>query len=221
MRTTVSQVMTDSPIAVTPDTTYKRLAGLMALHRISAIPIVDEAGVPIGVVSEADLLARFRRPRASFVSGRHAKDEVRKATGLLAKDLMTEPVLTVGGAESVEAAATLLARKGVRRLFVVEDGKLTGVVSRRDLLSNFQRPDEEIRHDIERDVLAGILWVAPGQASVTVQDGVVTLLGRLDNRGAVERAGALVADVAGVVEVRNRLDFVWDDETIRPAALGI
>ncbi|WP_233611692.1 CBS domain-containing protein [Amycolatopsis sp. WAC 01376] len=213
--------MTDSPIAVTADTTYKQLAGLMALHRISAIPIVDEAGVPVGVVSESDLLARFRHPRASFISGRHSRAELRKANGLLAKDLMTAPVLTVGGGESVDTAAALLARKQVRRLFVVEDGKLTGVVSRRDLLSSFQRPDEEIRFDIERDVLADTLWVTPGQASVTVEDGVVTLLGRLDNRGTVERAGALVADVAGVVEVRNRLDFVWDDETIRHAALGI
>lgn len=221
MSTTVSQVMNRNTIAVTPDTGYKQLAGLLARHRISAVPVVDASGAPIGVVSESDLLARLRLPRPSLLTGRRTKEELRKANGLLAKDLMTAPAVTIGSGDSLAMAAIRLARRGVRRLFVVEDGKLAGVVSRRDLLSSFRRPDEEIRDEIERDILARTLWVSPGQASVTVTDGVVTLLGRLDNRGAVERAGALTNEVPGVVEVRNRLDFVWDDDTIRPAALGI
>ncbi|RSN24181.1 hypothetical protein DMC63_06415 [Streptomyces sp. WAC 05977] len=221
MCSTVSEAMTTDPITVAPDTGYKQIAALMARQRISAVPVVDDSGAPIGVVSEADLLARFRDPRPAFFAGHHAKDESRKAKALLARDLMTAPVVTIEAGASLAAAATLLAGKHVRRLFVVEDAKLVGVVSRRDLLSSFRRPDEDIRGEIEHDILAGTLWVAPGQASVTVADGVVTLLGRLDNRGAVERAGALSSEIPGVVDVRNRLDFVWDDDVIRPASLGI
>ncbi|EME55093.1 CBS domain-containing protein [Amycolatopsis decaplanina] len=221
MCTTVSEVMTTDPIAVAPDTGYKRIAALMARQRISAVPVVDDSGAPVGVVSEADLLARFRSPRPALLAGHHARDESRKAKALLAKDLMTAPVVTVDAGASLAAAAVRLAKKDVRRLFVVEDAKLVGVVSRRDLLSSFRRADQEIRGEIERDVLTGALRVTPGQASVTVTDGVVTLLGRLDNRGAVERAGSLAKEVPGVVEVRNRLDFVWDDDVIRPASLGI
>ncbi|WP_037310014.1 CBS domain-containing protein [Amycolatopsis orientalis] len=221
MCTKVSEVMTSAPVAVAPDTGYKRIATVLARHRISAVPVVDDAGAPIGVVSEADLLARLRRPRPARLAGHHTRDELRKANALLAEDLMTTPVVTIDAGESVGTAATRLGKKGVRRLFVVEDGKLTGVVSRRDLLATFRRSDEEIREEIEHDVLAGTLRVTPGQASVTVEDGVVTLLGRLDNHGAVDRAGALANEVSGVVEVRNRLDFVWDDDRLRPAALGL
>ncbi|MFJ8916438.1 CBS domain-containing protein [Amycolatopsis sp. NPDC102389] len=212
MCTTVSEVMTTDPIAVAPDAGYKRIAALMAKRRISAVPVVDGSGRPIGVVSEADLLARLREPRPALFAGHHAKDESRKAKAFLAKDLMTASVVTIDAGASLGAAAVRLARKDIRRLFVVEDAKLVGVVSRRDLLSTFRRPDEEIRGEIERDILAGTLRVAPGHASVTVDDGVVTLLGRLDSRGAVERAGALSNEVPGVVGVRNRLDFVWDDD---------
>ncbi|QXV56458.1 CBS domain-containing protein [Amycolatopsis sp. TNS106] len=220
MCTTVSEVMTTDPVTVAPDTGYKQIAALLARRRISAVPVVDEGGAPVGVVSEADLLARFRAPRPALFAGHHSRGEARKARASRAEDLMTSPVVTIDAGDSVAAAAVRLAKKDVRRLFVVADGRLVGVVSRRDLLSGFRRADEDIRAEIDRDVLARTLRVAPGQASVTVADGVVTLLGRLDNRGAVERAGALAGEVPGVVDVRNRLDFVWDDDAIRPASLG-
>ncbi|WP_410661840.1 BON domain-containing protein [Amycolatopsis sp. lyj-112] len=132
------------------------------------------------------------------------------------------PAWITGGATGrrAAAAAARLADAGIRRLFVVADRKLVGVVSRRDLLSTFRRPDEEIRAVIERDILDGTLQVQPGQASVTVAGGVVTLLGLLDNHGSVERAGELAAEVQGMLEVKNRLDFVWDDHRLRPAVLG-
>jgi CBS-domain-containing membrane protein len=157
---------------------------LLAKQRISAVPVVGDSGAPIGVVSEADLLARFRDPQHALFAGHHAKDESRKAKALLARDLLTAPVVTIEARASLAAAAIRLAGKDVRRLFVVEDTKLVGVVSRRDLLSTFRRPDEEIR-------------------------------------GEIERAGALSSEVPGVVDVRNRLDFVWDDDVVRPASLRI
>lgn len=220
MQATVSQVMTPNPISVPADAGYKQIAGVLARYGISAVPVVDTGGVPIGVVSEADLLTRLDH-RRHWPAGPRDRERSRKATALLARDLMSAPVRTISTDDSVSAAAVRLADAGIRRLFVVDDGKLVGVVSRRDLLSTFRRPDREIRETIERDILTDTLWVQPGQASVTVVNGIVTLLGRLDNRGSVERAGVLAAEVPGVLEVKNRLDFVWDDRSIRPAALGI
>lgn len=221
MQATISQVMTPNPISVPADAGYKQLAGVLARYGISAVPVVDSSGAPIGVVSEADLLTRLDHRRRHWPAGPRDRERSRKAAGLLARDLMSTPVRTISTDESVGAAAVRLADAGIRRLFVVDDGKLVGVVSRRDLLSTFRRPDREIREVIERDILADTLWVQPGQASVIVANGIVTLLGRLDNRGAVERAAVLAAEVPGVLEVKNGLDFVWDDRSIRPAALGI
>lgn len=221
MQATISQVMTPNPISVPADAGYKQLAAVLARYGISAVPVVDSGGAPIGVVSEADLLTRLDHRRRHWPAGPRDRERSRKATGLLARDLMSTPVRTISTDESVGAAAVQLADAGIRRLFVVDEGKLVGVVSRRDLLSTFRRPDREIREVIERDILADTLWVQPGQASVTVVNGIVTLLGRLDNRGAVERAGVLAAEVPGVLQVKNGLDFIWDDRSIRPAALGI
>ncbi|GAA4523053.1 CBS domain-containing protein [Amycolatopsis samaneae] len=215
MRQTVSDVMTANPVTVTPRTPYKHIARLLAERRISAIPVVDGHGRPVGVVSEADLIARLRTGedtrRPGPIAGGRARRDWDRAHALFARDLMTRPARTVTPGESVHATALRMARAGVRRLFVVDEGRLVGVVSRRDLLGTFCRPDREIHADIERDVLQRALWMAPGQATVTVEDGVVTLVGRLDSRGEAERAGLLCARVPGVLGVRNRLDFVWDD----------
>ncbi|WP_229907580.1 CBS domain-containing protein [Amycolatopsis oliviviridis] len=206
--------MTANPVCVAEDAGYKQIVDTLARYGISAVPVVDAAGVPVGVVSEADLLTRLDHRRRRR---RHAR--LGKTGALLARDLMTSPAATIGADTSVTAATVRLADAGIRRLFVVEAGKLVGVVARRDLLAVFRRPDDEIRTAVEHDILADTLRVPPGQASVTVSDGVVTLLGRLDSRGAVERAGELSADIAGVLAVKNRLDFVWDDRRTRTSSL--
>ncbi|MFE0020860.1 CBS domain-containing protein [Amycolatopsis sp. NPDC059021] len=216
MRQNVSDVMTANPVTVTPRTPYKHVARLLTERRISAVPVLDAHDRPLGVVSEADLLARFRtgtgEARPGLISGGRARRDWDKAHALVAEDLMTRPARTITVDASVQTAAIRLARTGIRRLFVVDDGRLVGVVSRRDLLGSFCRPDPEIHADIERDVLQRALWATPGQAAVTVENGVVTLVGRLDSRGEAERAGLLTARVPGVIDVHNRLDFVWDDQ---------
>jgi CBS domain-containing protein len=228
MNETVSQVMTKHPLSVAANTPYKQLDELLSREHISAVPVLNGSGEPIGVVSEADLLARLRHnageTRPGVFAGATYRADWDKSRALLASDLMTSPVQTIRGNASLALAAVRLAESGVRRLFVVDGSRLVGVVSRRDLLKTFRRSDALIKSAIEREVFDRELSVLDGQADLTVENGIVTLVGRLESRGEVERAERFTAAISGVVEVRNRMDFVWDDRTdrhLRPAALGL
>lgn len=210
---TVGDVMTREVCAASPASEFKEIAALLAEQRISAVPVVDDDGVLLGVVSEADLLPKEESLDALPWRGRRrARRRRDKAAAASARDLMTTPARTVVDGESLPCAAREMDAAGVRRLFVVRDGKLVGVLARRDLLGVFLRSDAEIKSEIENEVFRKALGAEAGPYSVTVHNGSAILLGRLETRTAVEDAGKLTALVAGVVEVHNHLDFVWDDE---------
>nr|WP_042178596.1 CBS domain-containing protein [Kibdelosporangium sp. MJ126-NF4]CEL13281.1 CBS domain protein [Kibdelosporangium sp. MJ126-NF4]CTQ98972.1 CBS domain protein [Kibdelosporangium sp. MJ126-NF4] len=212
---TVASVMTKDVVTVTPDTEFKQIVNLLATGQISAVAVLAKDGFPVGVVSEADLLHKQENegaePGHHSFTGRQARRWQRKAAALRAKDLMSTPVYTARPDDTLSAAARELARRGVRRLFVVDDHKLVGVVSRRDLLSVFRRSDHDIRDEIVQEILVRTLWADPESVSVTVEDGVVTMLGRLERKCAVEIAGRLVPKIPGVIEVHNGMDYTWND----------
>ncbi|MCE7004617.1 CBS domain-containing protein [Kibdelosporangium philippinense] len=210
---TVAMVMTKDTITVTPDTEFKDIVEILTRYSISAVPVVGGDGVPIGVVSEADLTPKQERPEPpSLLASKRARQSWHKASAGRAVDLMAVPVRAVEASESVSFAARELHRRGVRRLFVMDHGRLVGVVSRRDLLKVFLRSDEEIRADIEHEVFQRVLWADPTAITVAVNRGVVTLTGQLDRRSEVEIAGRLTTTIPGVVDVRNRLDCAWNDQ---------
>jgi CBS domain-containing protein len=144
---TVESVMTNEVVTARPETPFKELVSLMDEHGVSGLPVVDRDGRPTGVVTEADTLAKQEYqggtvPRSWFAR-RARRARWHKAAGLTAADLMSAPAVTVAEGAAVSAAARLLAEKKIRRLCVVnERGELTGVVSRRDLIGTFLRPDE-------------------------------------------------------------------------------
>ncbi|HET6501942.1 MAG TPA: CBS domain-containing protein [Amycolatopsis sp.] len=217
---TVGAVMTRKPFRVSPETEFTDIAALLTSEKISAVPVV-EGDVPIGVVSEEDLLCAqdgALSPGALssgvrlLVGGRRARREHRKARAHRARELMTAPAPTVDISTTVSRAAHELAARGLRRFFVVQEGQLAGVVSRGDLLDVFLRPDCDVRHEIESEVFGRVLRAEPTTFTVTVDRGVVTVLGRLERRSAVSSVGRLIPLVSGVVGVHNRLDYVWDDE---------
>ncbi|KAA9153482.1 CBS domain-containing protein [Amycolatopsis acidicola] len=199
--------MTRDVHTVPPEAEFKDIARLLARERISAVPVVAGDGTVLGVVSEADLL-----PKQQRAPGRHARRWRHKAEASLARDLMTSPARTVDiGAPLAEVVRQLLDA-GVRRLFVLDDGKLAGVLARRDVVGVFLRGDEELAAEIEDEVFHRALLADPGRYSITVVNGDVTLLGRLERKSAVRAAGELSALIPGVLSVCNRLDYVWDDE---------
>ena len=185
---TVGSVMTRCPVSVPAGAPFATVAAILSRRRISAVPVVDRGGKLIGVVSEADLIGG------------------RDGAGVTARELMTRTVHTVAADVTLPAATRRLAEAGVRRLFVTEDGRLVGVLSRRDLLSTYLRDDDVIRADVERE-----LATLSDRVNVSVQDGVVLLLGRVEWRSARVTIAERVRAVPGVVEVADRLGYVFDD----------
>src|SRR5690349_1181528 len=154
MNATVKDVMTTEVVAVRREVTFKELAATLRRYRVSALPVVDDRGKVLGVVSEADLLAKGALADVGVVAEVLDRKDVRKAEGLTAGDLMTGEVVTVSPQDPVEQAARLMHFLKVKRLPVVNSGgELVGIVSRSDLLAVFDRPDEDIRTDIADAIL--------------------------------------------------------------------
>lgn len=199
---TVSDVMTHTVVAVGRDASFKEIVALIDQWKVSALPVLEGEGRVVGVVSEADLLAK----EGVKGGGEQAFDPVAraKAEGLTAGELMSAPAITVHADASVAEAARIMARRRVKRLPVVDAvGMLQGVVSRSDLLKVFLRPDEEIADEIVRSVLTKLPVTTP--LSVAVCDGVATLTGSAAERTYLPIVARAVQGVEGVVDVRLEL----------------
>ncbi|MFI6445678.1 CBS domain-containing protein [Kitasatospora sp. NPDC050543] len=211
----VQDVMTQEVVTAGPDTPFKEIAALFHRNDITAIPVVDEHGRPIGMVSEADLIRKAavlpdvegRTPGRWLDAHDRARAEAETAGGL-----MTSPAVTAHAGWTIPEAARAMDRHKVKRLPVVDEaGRLVGIVSRRDLLQVFLRHDAAIREEINHDVLGQTLWLAPDDVRAAVQDGVVTLTGRLPRRSLIPIVEQLCRAVDGVVAVHQTLDWAEDD----------
>src|SRR5215471_19283113 len=208
----VKDVMTRSVVTVDRITSYKETARLLAEHRISGLPVLKMGRQVVGVVTEADLLAAQANARRRLGSGTRPAwwRRSQQHPALTAGELMTSPAITIGPDATVPAAARLMSTHQVRRLPVVDaDGKLAGIVSRRDLLSVFLRPDAEIAADVRR-VLDDFALAEPEEADVAVRNGVVTLTGNLEpasreHADLIPPAIRLMWDVDGIVDIVNHL----------------
>ncbi|MEU8925342.1 CBS domain-containing protein [Kitasatospora sp. NPDC048545] len=211
----VNDVMTHEVVTARPDTPVKEVAALFHRNDITAIPVIDDQGRPLGLVSEADLIRKeavLPDPEGRY-PGRwlDGKDRAR-AEAETAGGLMTSPAVTARPGWSVPEAARAMDKHKVKRLPVVDEaGRLVGIVSRRDLLQVFLRHDAAIRDEINHDVLGQTLWLTPGFVEVTVHNGVVTLNGRLPRRSLIPIAERLCRAVDGVVAVHVTLDWAEDD----------
>jgi CBS domain-containing protein len=201
--------MTRDVITVTPQSPYREIVDRLVADKVSAVPVVEPYGRVGGVVSEADLLHKVEavgEARDRRVVLRMPRHSNAKSQGVTAAELMTAPPVTVWPATSVVAAARRLEAKKVKRMPVVDDdGCLVGIVSRRDLLRMHTRPDRDVRDDIVDGVLVRTLWIDPLSVEVDVVDGVATVTGKLESRSLARLLVELAGEVAGVVEVVDRL----------------
>jgi len=213
MHAYVRDVMTTGVVTVRPDTPYRTVAALFREHRVSGFPVTGDDGTVIGVVSETDLLALAAGQR----HGRH--DPGDQAT---AGDLMSHPAVTARPDDLVQAAAGLMRKHRLQRLPVVGlDGRLAGIISRSDVLSVFDRSDEEIRREVTQDVIADGFFTDPARFTVTVHHGVVTLAGA---PGSAVLGASIVAQVEhleGVVAVRDRFTYPVPSVTSAPSDPGL
>jgi CBS domain-containing protein len=218
----VRDVMTRTVTTVGPDTLYREIVDVVTAGQVGAVPVVDGERRVVGIVSEADLLHKVEltgRPRRRVVEGRRRAAARTKAAAVIARDLMTARPVTATATMSVVSAARAMDREGVKRLPVVDNsGRLVGIVTRSDLLKVHLRTDAAIRSEVVHQVLERVLAVEEGVVRVSVNDGVVRLVGQLDRRSAAETAGSLAARIDGVVRVVNRLGYDYDDSFLAALA---
>lgn len=217
MNVTVKDVMTTAVVAVKKGASYKEMAALLRKYRVSAFPVVDDDQKVIGIVSEADLLAKeaLNADRGGPIAAILHHKDLEKADGVTAGDLMTSNVVTVRAGDSVEQAARLMYHLQVKRLPVVDaGGYLVGIVSRSDLLTVFDRPDQEIRGEIVDDVILHEFLIDPALFTVTVADGVVTVKGAPETMELGRNLMTRIRNITGVVAVRDELDWPPPERSI-------
>jgi CBS domain-containing protein len=208
LRTTVAEVMVTDVVTASPDASFAELARVLHGAGVRAVPIVDPAGVLMGVVSEADLMASAARPDTA--PGRWRARHVRrdqpeaKAGATTAAELMTAFVEAVAPTTTVATAARLMVERHLRWMPVCDAaGRVLGVISRSDVLAVFLRDDESIRAEIADEVVG-----ADGKGvQVDVHDGVCSLNGEVETRGDAERLDRVAERVEGVVAVTDRLTY--------------
>ncbi|WP_181809157.1 CBS domain-containing protein [Streptomyces shenzhenensis] len=217
--TKVGAVMVTDVVTAGYGTPFKELVRLLEEHRVSGLPVVDEDGKVIGVVSETDLmLHQTRDPEHDHarLMGRARRAAV-KSSATTASGVMSAPAVTVRSDATVTEAARLMAAHRVERLPVVDgQDRLVGIVTRGDLLRVFLRSDQEIVREVREEVLGNTLWLAPQAVEVTVRDGVVTLSGQLERRSEIPVAVGMTRRLDGVVDVVDRLSYRIDDKHLRP-----
>ncbi|MGW6980483.1 CBS domain-containing protein [Streptomyces sp. NPDC054932] len=209
---TVADLMTDEVVSVAPGTAFKDIVKLLAQYDISGVPVLDDEDRVVGVVSQTDLLAHAGSgPDTSWQNGTVEEPPT-------AGDVMSAPAVTVRAEETAADAARLLTRRGIERLPVVDvEDRLVGIVTRRDLLRMFLRPDSEIRRRVTDEVLTEVLGVTAGDVDVHVVDGIVTLDGHVERRSQLPALLSLVEQLDGVVAVASRVTARTDDTaTIHP-----
>ena len=224
-RRTVADVMTTMVHIAGPQTPFKLLVRLIEENRVSAIPIVDQQGMPIGIVSEADLLLKERRSELEHPDLAHARkrrEERTKADAVVASELMTSPPITVPVTTTLPEAARLMQERNVRRLVVVDGGgRIAGIVSRSDLLQVFLRTDEDLRREVREVLIPAVLLEATNGVHVDVHWNVVTLSGEVDRLSDARILARMTGDMDGVVSVIDNLTFRWDDSKVPAGPLGI
>jgi CBS domain-containing protein len=215
-------VMTSDVITVDPDMTVQALAALLAANGISGAPVVDSSGGLVGIISEGDLLhraeigtaQRHRERRRSWWLDHFASDLAReyvKSHGRAVKDLMTRDVVTVTEDTDLAEVADLLEAKRIKRVPVMREGKVVGIISRANIVRATKgAPPREGEVD-DRSIRARLLvelhreeWAKVWPEDIIVRDGIVHFWlsedEPLEKRQALRVAAETIAGVRGVEE---------------------
>ena len=215
-------IMTVNVISVSEDTLVHEVVALLLKHRISAVPVVDEGRNVVGIVSEGDLLrpegtSRPQKQRPWWLEAIFAGESVayEKAEGRTAAAVMTRNVITVNEETPLNEIAGLLERHHIKRVPVVGNGRLVGIVSRANLLHGLANiivehhepgaaKDRQLRAELVKILLE---TQKPDAAliNVTVSDGNVRLWGVVDSADAAAIAETAAKSLPGVKSVENNL----------------
>lgn len=215
------QVMTRPVVTVPADATVFAAADILLGARISAAPVIDADDKLVGIVSEADLM---NRPEIGTIPGKswlqrllsddtmQARDYIRSHSHRVA-DVMTRDVITADERAQVKDIAALMQRHHIKRVPIVRDGKVVGIVGRSNLLqgllarephpSEVSTDDESLRTKAAAE-LAKQTWLS-GTANVVVDKGVVHLWGVVGSSAAKDAVRTVIENISGVKRVVNNL----------------
>lgn len=218
-------VMTPKVITVTPDTEVREIARLLLENHISALPVVDSGGEVLGVVSEGDLMRRVengtQRHKSwwlrSIFAGTDNSSEYIKSHARKAREVMTPNPISITEDEPLHRVARLLEKHHIKRVPVLRDGKLLGIISRANLLqglaadtSEVAMPvtadDHEIRDALLKEIERAGVWVE--RINVIVRAGEVQLWGLVDSQQQKTAAQVAAENTPGVKSVDNNLGMM-------------
>jgi len=224
-----ADVMVSDVITLRPDDTVQKAAKVLLDHRISGAPVIDAEGRLVGMLSEGDLMRRSEigtERRQSWwlkllsLPEIEARDFV-KAHAVKVADVMTRQMVTATESHTLGEVASLLEKHGIKRVPIVRDKRVIGIVSRANLLQAFARasaePDRETTGDDQAtrerivEQIRALPWGMPWLLTVTVQDGVAELWGPVhseEQRQALRVAAECVPGVKAVKENLYRLPAV-------------
>ena len=210
----VQDVMTTDVSTIGPDALVKDAAIEFVQRSISGMPVVSSDGQVLGVISETDILPKEsgeQRGGGGFMQWLVDPSDPwinRRFDAVIVEDAMSSPARTILPERPLAEAAKIMLDEDINRLPVVDpDGLLVGLVSRGDLIRAFARPDEEIRREIQDDVLHGAMWLDPKALDVTVTSGIVTLKGEVSSEADAELLPTFARKVPGVVDVHSTLTY--------------
>jgi len=215
-------VMVRDVVTVHPDTDVAEAIKLMSEHDVSALPVVDAPGNLVGVLSEADLIHRAelgtekQRPwwLEAVTGASTLATEFAKSHGRKVGEVMTDGVISVAEETPLSEIAAIFERKRIKRVPVVKDGKLVGIVSRSNLIqalaSVVGRMDQHDESDrqIRLDLLARLQeqkWTDFGGRNVTVSNRVVHLWGLVGSEAERKALLALAESIPGVSRVSDEM----------------
>lgn len=195
----VRDLMTTDVVAVGPGTSTRDAARMMFRYRVSGLPVVDPDDHVLGIITEGDFLEMELK----------RQDEGTAASEV--KDVMSHSVLSVSPDLEIMDAARYMYEQSVKRVLVVEDGRMVGIISRFDIVAAFTRPDDLIEDEIREDLIRRVLFVDPETVDVQVANGVVTFIGTIGTRTEARLVEELARRLDGVVGVENNLGWRIDD----------
>ena len=215
---TARDLMTPDVVSVPPETPVLAVARLLSERGISAVPVLGANGEVLGVVTEADLIRRLAGQEDAkpgwfaslFVDPAAEAERFAKTHGVRAKDIMTETVLTVGEHDTAAHIAHLMEERNIRRVFVVTEGRLRGIVSRADLLRALVAPMPEEGEFSDSRLRSAVIaamrkqpWADSFYTLVDVQEGVVTFHGFMRDEGVRRGLRVLAEAIPGVKGVKD------------------
>ena len=212
-------IMTTSVVTVSPETDIAEAVKLMLDRQISGVPVIDDSGRLIGILTEGDLMRR-----AELDTGRQSwwinpisspEQEAKayvKAHGLKVKDVMTKEVVTINEQEPLDRIAMVFEERGIKRTPVMRSGKVVGIVSRANLLRSLAVKKVNDPAPNDSQIRAAILATAAEDAAirvvlvdVTVDDGVVHLWGNTASEAERDAFRVVAENTKGVKEVQNHI----------------